>query len=258
MTWSVYLLIDPRDHRIRYVGKSTNPTARLAAHLRDRSTTRKANWLRTLTAAGLRPTLTVVETGEGEWQYAETRWILNLRAAGCDLTNATDGGEGLHNPTEQTRTRIADAQRAIWNDPDIRLQRRALMAPGSPRNAAISAALRGRPHTPEHVAALPQNRSDYPWSQVVRDARRDHMISVVIPAAALRPRSEAQVAHTADLAVSNTGRPGWAKGRTLTDEERQARSAALRGRPKTPEHREKIRAAALRRWAARTTLQGAN
>ena len=31
----IYALIDPRDSRIRYIGKSTNPKKRLGVHLRD-------------------------------------------------------------------------------------------------------------------------------------------------------------------------------------------------------------------------------
>jgi NUMOD3 motif len=40
-------------------------------------------------------------------QWWEIRWIKALRNAGYELSNATDGGDGLRNPSEETRKKIS-------------------------------------------------------------------------------------------------------------------------------------------------------
>lgn len=247
-TWSVYALVDPRDEQVRYVGKSVAVETRIKAHLRDRSATRKARWVRALQREGRVPEVLILETGAGDWQGAEVKWIAYFRAAGCDLTNATSGGEGLHNPTEETRERIGANQRAIWDDPVRREQRLAMYATVEWREA-VGASLRGKAKTAAHVAALPQNRSDYPWSDEVRAARRACLIQHAQAKGWAAPRTQAQVDHLRSMSESNRGKPGWARGRVLSDAERRVRSVAQVGRPKSEEHKEKIRQAALRRWA---------
>lgn len=246
--WSVYALIDPRDEQVRYVGKSVSVATRIAAHLRDRGSTRKARWIQQLLREGALPQVTILETGSGDWQIAETKWISHYRALGCDLTNLTSGGEGLHNPTAVTRELIRQAQRTIWGDPQLRAQREALYASEKWR-AAVSAGLTGKAKTPEHIASLPQNQKGYPWSDEVRARRRECVLKYAVPAAHLAPPSEAQLKHLRHMSDSNRGKPGWAKGRVLSAEERLQRSVKQTGQPKSPEHKEKLRQAALRRWA---------
>lgn len=97
-TLYIYGLHDPRDGALRYVGKATNPTQRLRRHLarsRRGERTHKAAWLRSLLALGLEPTVGIVEkTTERKWQERERFWISHFKAAGAQLTNSTDGGEG--------------------------------------------------------------------------------------------------------------------------------------------------------------------
>lgn len=242
--WSIYALVDPRSGNVRYVGKSINVGERVKWHMRDRSSTRKGRWLRQLGAAGLQPQVLILETGTGDWQEAERRWIAH-HALVYDLTNLTLGGEGLIDPSPETRAKIAAAQRARWAS-----NREALIVVSrSPqRRAAISAALKGLKKAPEHVAKLPQNRTDYKWSNEVIEARRQS-IRKAAQVAAATPRSEKQINHLRAVQAGNAGKPGWAKGRVLKPAEREARSLPLRGRPKSDDHREKIRQAALRRWA---------
>lgn len=245
--WFIYALVDPRTDAVRYIGKAANLRVRLSAHLRDRASTRKARWLRTLIREGLRPTLITLEQGAGDWRPAEQRWIAKFKADGANLTNATLGGEGLLGATTETRRKIGEAQRLRWSGPG---RARALELARSPeKSAAISAALRGKVKTAEHMAKLPQNQRGYEWSHAVREQRRAALEAYARPAAITAARSAAQLAHLRDMAEANQGRPGWARGRVLSQEERVTRSAALKGKPKTPEHREKIRQAAQRRWA---------
>lgn len=246
--WSVYALIDPRDDQVRYIGKSTNVDIRVKAHIRERGTTRKIRWIQTLIRDSEKPKVQILETGTGDWEDAETKWIAYYRSLGYDLTNATSGGEGLRDPSPETRALIGAAQRAIRNDPDLWAQRRAIYDSVKWR-AAVSSGLLGKKKTPERVAALPQNKKGYPWSDEVRAARRATFLAYAIPAAAARPRSQKQNNHVQALIESNKGKPGWARGRVLSEEERRIRSVATRGRPKSEEHKEKIRQGSLRRWA---------
>lgn len=121
MTWIVYVLRDPRDRRIRYVGWTSKPQARrLREHVYDARRglqCHRAKWIRVLLALGLAPTIYVIERGAGDaWQVRERHWIARCRSIGCDLTNATDGGDGVVNPTADVRERIAAAQRARFAD----------------------------------------------------------------------------------------------------------------------------------------------
>jgi len=115
--WHIYTLTDPRTNKVRYVGRAGNPAHRLRQHLnRARSgytQTHRDCWLNGLRTAGLLPILAVVETGHGDWQEAEMRWIAFYRQQGATLTNLTNGGEGCvgYSPSEMTREKIAMALR---------------------------------------------------------------------------------------------------------------------------------------------------
>lgn len=246
--WSIYALIDPRDGTVRYVGKSVDVEQRVKAHLCESGSTKKIRWIQSLKRASLTPEIIILAEGFGSWEHVEVEWIAHFRRLGHDLTNATEGGEGLHNPSQETRAKIAAAQRSLRDNPDYVARMRQMYDSPSWRGA-VSKGLTGKPKSPEHVAALPQNRKDYAWSEEIRAARRALVIAHAVPAAAAAPRTDAQRAHIARVIETNRGRPGWAKGRVLTAEERAVRSAALKGRSKSPETIERMREAALRRWA---------
>lgn len=117
MRWCVYILRDPRDHAVRYVGWTSQALpARLARHLYEarRVVNHRCNWLRSLLALGLAPTIHVIERGRGdEWAVRERYWIARFRSIGADLVNGTDGGEGAAGArrSPETRARISRAAR---------------------------------------------------------------------------------------------------------------------------------------------------
>ncbi len=100
MKFLIYGLVDPRTQAVRYVGKSTSglrrPKEHSAPSLLEGVRTHKANWIRTLRAQGLRPTITVLEefSDAGPLDVAEVAWIATGRALGWPLTNGADGGVG--------------------------------------------------------------------------------------------------------------------------------------------------------------------
>jgi DNA-binding XRE family transcriptional regulator len=87
----IYALVDPRDGRVRYVGRSVNPAVRMIAHMNGLSTSRKGRWLRELVAEGLTPLMKVLD--ETDWEHqksVEYEWIERYRQLEPDLTNAHD------------------------------------------------------------------------------------------------------------------------------------------------------------------------
>ena len=96
----VYGLIDPRAGELRYVGKTERSThVRLKRHMhnaREGVRSHVYNWLRQLLAAGLKPEVEVLETHETAEALveAERHFIAYFRSIGCNLTNATEGGDG--------------------------------------------------------------------------------------------------------------------------------------------------------------------
>ena len=106
---TIYGLTDPATGEVRYIGKSNNPEKRLKNHLRDRRKSHRVSWLKSLTRSGLRPGLVILEkVDDADWQEAERRWIKHFQEQGADLTNSTDGGDGLDNPSEETRKKMSE------------------------------------------------------------------------------------------------------------------------------------------------------
>lgn len=145
---SIYLLIDPRDASVRYVGWCGNSLRRrLLEHVREAAKgvqTYKCCWLRALITVGVQPTIWLVESTEAP-KEREKYWIAHYRSAGCRLTNGTDGGDGqLGSPrSAETRTKISAALRGMKKGP----------MPAE-RRAELSAKLKGRSVSGSHRQAL--------------------------------------------------------------------------------------------------------
>jgi hypothetical protein len=111
----IYGLFDPRiePNVIRYVGY-TQYTAefRLIQHLTEAKKKRKSHrhhWLNSLTDDGIRPGILILEeVSEENWQEREQYWIEHYADT---VVNGTIGGDGLVNPTQEVRDRIAASLR---------------------------------------------------------------------------------------------------------------------------------------------------
>ena len=104
----IYALCDPRDDSIRYVGRTVNLKDRYKNHLRAKWGTHRCCWIKGLKEFGLKPKMTILEiVEESECRESEIWWIMHLRENGCDLTNHSDGGDGLLNPTPDTRKKMS-------------------------------------------------------------------------------------------------------------------------------------------------------
>jgi hypothetical protein len=55
MTTFIYILVDPRNDHVRYVGKSNNPIGRYSSHIACRYKTHSRNWIKSLLNVGQKP-----------------------------------------------------------------------------------------------------------------------------------------------------------------------------------------------------------
>lgn len=88
----IYVLVDPRNCAVRYVGKTFDPVARFRMHMTEGrvwpANDSRIGWLKALIAEGLKPRMFVVEvvrykaSKEAEW-----KWVRHYHRAGADLVN---------------------------------------------------------------------------------------------------------------------------------------------------------------------------
>lgn len=113
----IYGLVDPRDNHIRYVGKTKHKLEkRLREHLfkNNLETNNYKNfWIKEILKNNLSPDIILIEEcNEDDWQEREIYWISYYRELlGNKLTNSTDGGEGLNNPSIEIRKKMGDTHR---------------------------------------------------------------------------------------------------------------------------------------------------
>lgn len=92
----IYKLIDPRNHEIRYVGKTIHSlNRRLIGHIDSarRFKNYLYNWINSLAALDLKPIIELIEeVDESVWEEKEIYWIQYHLDIGCDLTNYCKGG----------------------------------------------------------------------------------------------------------------------------------------------------------------------
>ena len=106
---SIYALIDPRNDSIRYVGMTTiTIEIRLDRHIRcrNRNNNHKNKWIRKLISMGMTPSVVLIEiVGHSMWQKREMYWIDYCRKMGCNLVNATAGGDGFIELDDEAKQR---------------------------------------------------------------------------------------------------------------------------------------------------------
>src|SRR3990170_2720032 len=90
----IYALVDPRNQRVMYVGKSDDPRKRVKDHMCDGVNPCKIAWIGELKELGLHPFVLILDKIDltvASWQDAEKKWISFY--GGCDvLLNETTGG----------------------------------------------------------------------------------------------------------------------------------------------------------------------
>jgi hypothetical protein len=160
----IYLLADPREsdpvRRVRYIGMTVQRArARLGAHLnraRRGSDTHCHRWVRLLLGDGVTPlleTLFIVERTDAP--ATEQRAIAALLASGANLTNRTEGGEGVPGLTHtaETRDKLATAHKGRTLSPEhkqrIREANLRRWAADPSLRVRVASKLAGRKRPPE-------------------------------------------------------------------------------------------------------------
>lgn len=163
----IYCLWCPVDRRIRYIGKSNQPVARIYHHIhaavRGRSAHHTGRWIRKLARAGRKPKLRVLSwvAADQDWRAVERETIAKALAKGWPLTNQSAGGDGVEflDPSDEARAKAARAAgftpevcarmsrgiKSAWADPEKRARIVAAQkaAAADPiRRAALAAAAR--------------------------------------------------------------------------------------------------------------------
>ena len=110
----IYALFDPRQPEVvRYVGKTEKKIEiRRMRHMgeaRRGKRNHRCNWIRSLLAAGIEPGVRMLaEVSRNGWQEHERAFIQRFRQT---ITNGTDGGDGLENPSDEVREKMSIANR---------------------------------------------------------------------------------------------------------------------------------------------------
>ena len=89
----IYVLKDPDDGVVRYVGKTNNPKKRMSAHLSAPININlpSVRWVRSLKRLNKKPIMEIIEETD-DWENCEKKWIAFYRnSTGC-LLNIDEGG----------------------------------------------------------------------------------------------------------------------------------------------------------------------
>jgi hypothetical protein len=245
----IYVLKEPRNNGVRYVGKTKMKlTKRLNGHYVEKKDTRKRRWLDYLLRENVRVNIEAIEeVMEYNWQEREKYWILYYRSLGCDLVNTTDGGDGVHNPSEEVRKKTSERTKLLMQDSEYR---KKIFT--KERSEKISKALAGKPKSKEHLAKLKQNQKGFKQnlSEDERNRRREQALNL--------NSKRIYLAHTEEtkerIRQLSTGRK-YPNRKPWSEEEKKKRSDATKGKPKSEEWKQKAREAALKRWERQRQLK---
>lgn len=256
-----------------YVGKTKRDLdIRIREHKRDRKKAKPGSIDAEIQEYGWDGnfTVTVLETCPVE--MLDEREIFQIREQNTKAPNGynlTDGGEGLVNPSEETRARMSA------NRPDVSGEKNPNYGKKTPPEvcAKISAAQKGRPspfkgkkRSPEFCAKISATHADVSGENNPRYGKPCSPETRAKIAAAHRgkpsPRKGKKLSPEtrARISAACKGRPSPRKGKKHTDESKAKISAAKTGKPGKP-HTEEAKAkisAALKAYWARKKLESQN
>jgi hypothetical protein len=160
MEIKIYALIDPRDERIRYIGKTQQPlNKRLSQHISSpyKNNPHKFNWLKQLKENELKPLIVLIETcDENNWVEREKHYIQKLE----NLTNITQGGENGNYFTDDIKMKISQGLLKVWQNEEYRknITQKRIEYWSNPINRKnVSEKLLGRLISDEHKEILSNN-----------------------------------------------------------------------------------------------------
>lgn len=107
----IYGLVDPRNDKIRYIGKAVNPKSRLRGHIYESKdlevTNYRIKWIRKLTSLGLKPKMIILKVCSSEdFEKYETEYIKLYTEN--KLTNSDENGQGNKNRKREVLDRQSE------------------------------------------------------------------------------------------------------------------------------------------------------
>lgn len=232
----IYGLYDPRDGKLRYVGKTINLQARLWDHVtkaKSGEENGKSEWIGELLALNLQPEVRVLEeTDEDGWAEAEKRWIADCLTQGYDLLNVSKGGgnppdwAGRKQSEEHIRKRV-EARRRNHTYTHSEKTKRKISRAKRGTQAGENNPFYGKSHSKESRRRISRaNRGHRAWNKGISCSEETK-----------QKISEAK------------------KGQALSVEARKKLSRSLKGRKLSPEHARKLRQANLGKCHSEETRQ---
>lgn len=169
----IYILIDPKTYRIKYVGKTENLRDRYIFHLRDRRNAHKWNWINGLKSENLLPLMKTIEICSLEdSSWYEMWWIAYGKSCGWKLTNKTNGGEGTYGyrHTEEAKNKIAERSRNQSSE-QVEKHRQRMIG----KRYAL-----GNKHTEEHKAYMREKQTGRIVSKETREKLSESRKHIII------------------------------------------------------------------------------
>lgn len=205
-----------------YIGKGKEK--RCYCHLRENNTTKKCHTIKKIIRETQREPIIIKiyeNLSEKESLIKEVDLIKRIGrddlGLGC-LTNLTDGGEGLSGVIHSKA-----------------------------RNDKISKKLKGVPKTKEHLKKLPQNNKGF--KQNLTDKRKSQLKEqMTIYNLTKKEYKSLSEEVKKKISASNKGNKSRT-GQKQSEEEKMKKSIALTGIKRSPETKERIKQAAIKRWA---------
>lgn len=104
----IYVLIDPKDQSVRYVGKTSNPKSRLSGHIteckKENVMHRRARWIRSLLRENLKPIINFIKVCPlNDFEKVEEHYIKHFKS--YKLTNSDETGQGNKNRIKEVLIR---------------------------------------------------------------------------------------------------------------------------------------------------------
>lgn len=184
-TGTVYVLIDPRNNRVRYVGATTKTLkARLQGHM-TRAATRVKAWIDDLAADGLSPRIEPIDEGipESQLRDREREEITRRLIAGDRLLNEAATAQGRRHLEQRCEEERIEHERLAWEH--VANQVRSIvggpLAPGDvapiPINPKVMADYRALLRAREEAARIPAATEFERAEQAARLERAHEKIS---------------------------------------------------------------------------------
>lgn len=228
----IYALKDPRNNKLRYIGKSVALLKRYFQHLKDSGDTRKARWIRKLLSLGLKPDVISLEICDNNnWQEKEKFWIAHYKK---DLFNHTPGGEGVTEWEEESLLKLSESNKNRFKNPTYYEWYVKEVANNPERCRKISSALKGKSKSSEHILRLPQNQKGYKhkpgFSKKISEAtKKRYREGYILPEASREKLRNMMLGNK--YGIGNKSRTGQKQ----SEEEKRKKSKTLKGR-KFSEH----------------------